>query len=54
MNIFVSKVVRSAEECADTLANYIPAEQNVQILNPIIKTAQYPINLAAIKMQNKV
>ncbi|KAJ8307405.1 hypothetical protein KUTeg_015489 [Tegillarca granosa] len=48
------EVVRSAEECADTLANYIPPEQSVRILNPIIQTAQYPINLAAIKMQNKV
>ncbi|XP_069119550.1 CLIP-associating protein 1-like isoform X10 [Argopecten irradians] len=50
----VREVVRSAEECADTLANYIPPEQSVRILNPIIQTAQFPINLAAIKMQNKV
>ncbi|XP_021373901.1 CLIP-associating protein 1-like isoform X2 [Mizuhopecten yessoensis] len=50
----VREVVRSAEECADTLANYIAPEQSVRILNPIIQTAQFPINLAAIKMQNKV
>ncbi|XP_078333535.1 CLIP-associating protein 1-like isoform X17 [Crassostrea virginica] len=48
------EVVRSAEECADTLANYLPPETCVRILNPIISTALYPVNLAAIKMQNKV
>ncbi|XP_061178265.1 CLIP-associating protein 1-like isoform X1 [Saccostrea echinata] len=48
------EVVRSAEECADTLANYLPPETCVRILNPIIDTANYPVNLAAIKMQNKV
>ncbi|XP_055995668.1 CLIP-associating protein 1-like isoform X32 [Ostrea edulis] len=48
------EVVRSAEECADTLANYLPPETCVRILNPIISTANYPVNLAAIKMQNKV
>ncbi|XP_065941448.1 CLIP-associating protein 1 isoform X7 [Magallana gigas] len=48
------EVVRSAEECADTLANYLPPETCVRILNPIISTANYPVSLAAIKMQNKV
>lgn len=47
-------MVRSAEECADTLANYLPPETCVRILNPIISTANYPVSLAAIKMQNKV
>ena len=47
-------VVRSAEECSDTLANYIPPEQSVRILTNIIDTAQFPVSLAAIKMQNKV
>ncbi|KAK3106105.1 hypothetical protein FSP39_012814 [Pinctada imbricata] len=50
----VRDVERSAEECADTLANYIPPEQSVRILSNIIATAQFPVNLAAIKMQNKV
>lgn len=48
------EVVRSAEECADTLANYLPPETCVRILNPIISTANYPVSLAALKMQNKV
>ncbi|KAL0180592.1 hypothetical protein M9458_022998, partial [Cirrhinus mrigala] len=40
-------VVRAAEETASTLAGSIHSEQ-------CIKTADYPINLAAIKMQTKV
>jgi len=51
--IFV-KVSRAAEECAGTLALSIQAEQCLRILMPIIQTADYPVNLAAIKMQTKV
>ncbi len=47
-------VMRAAEECAETLANSINPEQCVNVLNPIIQTADYPVNLAAIKMQTKV
>ena len=48
------QVVRAAEECAATLASYIPPAQSIRILIPIIQTSMFPINLAAIKMQTKV
>lgn len=48
------QVTRAAEECASTLASSINHEQCVRVLIPIIQTAEYPINLAAIKMQSKV
>ncbi|XP_013369197.1 PREDICTED: CLIP-associating protein 2 isoform X14 [Chinchilla lanigera] len=48
------EVVRSAEEAASVLATSISAEQCIKVLCPIIQTADYPINLAAIKMQTKV
>ncbi|KAM6332947.1 CLIP-associating protein 1 isoform 5-T5 [Podargus strigoides] len=48
------EVVRAAEEAASTLASSILPEQCIKVLCPIIQTADYPINLAAIKMQTKV
>ncbi|GAB5576989.1 CLIP-associating protein 2 isoform X23 [Prionailurus iriomotensis] len=48
------QVVRSAEEAASVLATSISPEQCIKVLCPIIQTADYPINLAAIKMQTKV
>ncbi|KAL2804135.1 CLIP-associating protein 2 isoform 9 [Daubentonia madagascariensis] len=48
------EVVRSAEEAASVLATSISPEQCIKVLCPIIQTADYPINLAAIKMQTKV
>ncbi|XP_078184130.1 CLIP-associating protein 1 isoform X24 [Callithrix jacchus] len=48
------EVVRVAEEAASTLASSIHPEQCIKVLCPIIQTADYPINLAAIKMQTKV
>ncbi|XP_037999188.1 CLIP-associating protein 1 isoform X29 [Motacilla alba alba] len=48
------EVVRAAEEAASTLASSIHPEQCIKVLCPIIQTADYPINLAAIKMQTKV
>ncbi|XP_078184111.1 CLIP-associating protein 1 isoform X5 [Callithrix jacchus] len=50
----VFQVVRVAEEAASTLASSIHPEQCIKVLCPIIQTADYPINLAAIKMQTKV
>jgi hypothetical protein len=47
-------VNRAAEECAAAVANAIVPEQCINILNPFIDTAEFPINLAAIKMQIKV
>ncbi|MEE6519112.1 hypothetical protein FKM82_030590 [Ascaphus truei] len=48
------EVVRAAEEAASTLATSISPDQCIKVLCPIIQTADYPINLAAIKMQTKV
>ncbi|XP_053094170.1 CLIP-associating protein 1-B-like isoform X16 [Pangasianodon hypophthalmus] len=48
------EVVRAAEEAASTLASSIHPEQCIKVLCPIIQTADYPIDLAAIKMQTKV
>ncbi|XP_039883328.1 CLIP-associating protein 1a isoform X7 [Simochromis diagramma] len=48
------EVVRAAEEAAATLAGSIHPEQCIKVLCPIVQTADYPINLAAIKMQTKV
>lgn len=46
--------MRSAEEAASMLATSISPDQCIKVLCPIIQTADYPINLAAIKMQTKV
>ncbi|CAL8362662.1 unnamed protein product [Arctogadus glacialis] len=48
------EVVRAAEETAAMLALSISPDQCVKVLCPIIQSAEYPINLAAIKMQTKV
>nr|XP_020462239.1 CLIP-associating protein 1 isoform X2 [Monopterus albus] len=48
------EVVRAAEDAAATLAGSIHPEQCIKVLCPIVQTADYPINLAAIKMQTKV
>uniref|UniRef100_A0A3Q3IXR9 TOG domain-containing protein n=1 Tax=Monopterus albus TaxID=43700 RepID=A0A3Q3IXR9_MONAL len=47
------EVVRAAEETASTLASSIHPEQCIKVLCPIVQTADYPINLAAIKMQTR-
>ncbi|XP_039997800.1 CLIP-associating protein 1-B-like isoform X2 [Xiphias gladius] len=47
------EVVRAAEEAASTLAGSIQPEQCIKVLCPIVQTADYPINLAAIKMQTR-
>ncbi|XP_047186167.1 CLIP-associating protein 2 isoform X6 [Scophthalmus maximus] len=48
------EVVRAAEETAAMLALSISPDQCIKVLCPIIQSADYPINLAAIKMQSKV
>jgi len=47
-------VVRAAESCAATMASSLPAELVVRVLNPIIKTGDFPVNQAAIKMLTKL
>ncbi|XP_029701182.1 CLIP-associating protein 2 isoform X22 [Takifugu rubripes] len=48
------EVVRAAEETAAMLALSISPDQCIKVLCPIIQSADYPINLAAMKMQTKV
>uniref|UniRef100_A0A8D3DWZ7 TOG domain-containing protein n=1 Tax=Scophthalmus maximus TaxID=52904 RepID=A0A8D3DWZ7_SCOMX len=47
------EVVRAAEEAASTMASSIQPEQCIKVLCPIVQTADYPVNLAAIKMQTR-
>uniref|UniRef100_A0A672RKD8 CLIP-associating protein 2-like n=1 Tax=Sinocyclocheilus grahami TaxID=75366 RepID=A0A672RKD8_SINGR len=48
------EVVRAAEEAASMLATSISPDQCIKVLCPIIQSADYPINLAAIKMLTRV
>jgi len=47
-------VVRAAESCAATMAATLPPDMVVRVLNPIIKTGDFPVNQAAIKMLTKL
>ncbi|XP_068165253.1 CLIP-associating protein 1-B-like isoform X2 [Antennarius striatus] len=47
------EVVRAAEEASSTLAGSIDPEQCIKVLCPIVQTADYPVNLAAIRMQTR-
>jgi len=47
-------VVRAAEACAATMSGLLPPEMVVRVLNPIIKTGDFPVNQAAIKMLSKL
>eukprot|EP00096_Caligus_rogercresseyi_P004598 TRINITY_DN1894_c0_g1_i8.p1 TRINITY_DN1894_c0_g1~~TRINITY_DN1894_c0_g1_i8.p1 ORF type:complete len:1296 (-),score=334.58 TRINITY_DN1894_c0_g1_i8:1093-4980(-) len=47
-------VERAAENCAASMAQVIPSELVIRVLNPIIKTGEFPMNQAAIKMLTKV
>jgi CLIP-associating protein 1/2 len=48
------EVQRAAEDCANVLALVMDSRQCVGVLNPISDTAEFPINLAASRMQEKV
>uniref|UniRef100_UPI00358DDF13 CLIP-associating protein 1-like isoform X10 n=1 Tax=Myxine glutinosa TaxID=7769 RepID=UPI00358DDF13 len=48
------EVVRAAEETAGSLAASLPPEQSLKVLCPVVQTADFPINLAAIKMETRV
>ena len=37
-------VVRAAEACAATMAGVLPTEMVVRVLNPIVKTGDFPVN----------
>ena len=48
------QVERAAEGCAAAMAGVLPADLVIRVLNPIIKTGDFPVNQAAIKMLTKV
>ena len=52
--MFPPQVVRAAEACAATMSGLLPPEMVVRVLNPIIKTGDFPVNQAAIKMLSKM
>merc|ERR1719204_2568188 len=47
-------VERAAEGCAGAMAGVLPVDLVLRVLNPIIKTGDFPVNQAAIKMLTKV
>ena len=53
-HVFFFQVERAAEACAAAMAGVLPADVVIRVLNPIVKTGEYPVNQAAIKMLTKV
>ncbi|KAM9766896.1 CLIP-associating protein 1-B-like [Menidia menidia] len=47
------EVVRAAEEAAAMLAGSIQPDQVLKVLCPIVQTAEFPVNMAAIRMQTR-
>ena len=48
------QVERAAEACAAAMAGVLPFDAVIRVLNPIVKTGEYPVNQAAVKMLTKV
>ncbi|XP_027059077.1 CLIP-associating protein 1-A-like isoform X6 [Pocillopora damicornis] len=48
------EVARVAEEAAGTIAKNLPPEVCLQALSPVLREAEFPVNLAALKMIMKV
>ena len=48
------QVARVAEEVAGTIAKSLPPEVCLQALAPVLRDADFPVNLAALKMTIKV
>ncbi len=44
------QVERAAEGCAAAMAGVLPPDLVIRVLNPIIKTGDFPVNQAAVKM----
>lgn len=47
-------VERAAEACAAAMAGVLPPDVVIRVLNPIIKTGDFPVNQAAVKMLTKL
>ncbi|KAF4521330.1 hypothetical protein B566_EDAN002335 [Ephemera danica] len=50
----VKDVARNAEQCAAAMVTVLPADLVTRVLSPLITTAEYPLNQAAIKMLNRL
>lgn len=48
------EVARVAEEAAGTIAKSLPPEVCLRALSPVLREAEFPVNLAALKMTIKV
>jgi hypothetical protein len=51
--LLILQITRSAEQAAHAAAEYLPAENTVRVLKPIIEQAKYPMNQSAIAMLQK-
>lgn len=47
-------VLRSAEQCTNTIATTLDPDMVIRILAPVITTADYPMNLGAVKMLTRL
>lgn len=47
-------MIRSAEECAQTVARYLSQELCLRLLTTVINDSQTSLNLPAVKMQTQV
>ncbi len=54
MHTLPLQVERAAEGCAAAMAHVLPPDTVIRVLNPIIKTGDYPVNQAGIKMLTRV
>lgn len=48
------QVLRSAEQCTNTIATTLDPDMVIRILAPVITTADYPMNLGAVKMLTRL
>nr|CAD7588057.1 unnamed protein product [Timema genevievae] len=48
------EVLRFAEGCAATMGTVLPPDIVIRVLNPLIKTGDFPVNQGAIKMLTKL
>lgn len=51
---YLLQVARVAEEAAGTIAKNLAPEVCLQALSPVLRDADFPVNLAALKMTIKV
>ena len=51
---YLLQVARVAEEAAGTIAKNLAPEVCLQALSPVLRDAEFPVNLAALKMTIKV